>query len=69
MTGNVPAKKPRVIPRVEPMASGDCLPEPVRRDLAHAVPSGEAGAPGVRMTMSRRITVGDLAPVQRHAAV
>ena len=40
------------------MMSGDTLPEPVRHYLAHAVPSGEAGAPGVRLTMSGRIKVG-----------
>lgn len=40
------------------MTSGDSLPEPVRRYLAHAVPSGEVGAPGVRLTMSGRIKVG-----------
>jgi hypothetical protein len=40
------------------MTSGDTLPEPVRRYLTHAVPSGEAGAPGVRLTMSGRIRVG-----------
>jgi hypothetical protein len=40
------------------MTSGDSLPEPVRRYLAHATPSGEAGAPGVRLTMSGRIKVG-----------
>ena len=40
------------------MTSGDSLPEPVRRYLAHAVPSGKAGAPGVRLTMSGRIKVG-----------
>ncbi|HET6867015.1 MAG TPA: DUF6544 family protein [Solirubrobacteraceae bacterium] len=40
------------------MTSGDSLPEPVRRYLAHAVPSGEAGAPGVKLTMSGRIKVG-----------
>ena len=40
------------------MTSGDTLPEPVRRYLAHAVPSGEAGVPGVRLTMSGRIKVG-----------
>jgi len=40
------------------MTSGDTLPEPVRRYLAHAVPSGEASAPGVRLTMSAWIRVG-----------
>ena len=40
------------------MTSGDDLPEPVRRYLTHAVPSGEAGAPGVTLTMSGRIKVG-----------
>jgi hypothetical protein len=40
------------------MPSGDTLPEPVRRYLAHAAPSGEAGASGVRLTMSGRIKVG-----------
>jgi hypothetical protein len=40
------------------MTSGDSSPEPVRRYLAHAVPSGETGAPGVRLTMSGRIKVG-----------
>ena len=40
------------------MTSGNSLPEPVRRYLGHAVPSGEAGAPGVRLTMSGRIKVG-----------
>ena len=44
------------------MTSGDSLPEPVRRYLAHAVPSGEAGAPGVRLTMSGRIKVGTWLP-------
>src|SRR5215468_4046217 len=40
------------------MTNGDGVPEPVRRYLAHAVPSGEAGVPGVRLTMSGRIKVG-----------
>jgi hypothetical protein len=40
------------------MASGESLPEPVRQYLAHALPSGEAGAPGVKLTMSGRIKVG-----------
>jgi hypothetical protein len=40
------------------MTSGESLPEPVRRYLGHAVPSGEAGVPGVRLTMSGRIKVG-----------
>jgi Family of unknown function (DUF6544) len=40
------------------MTSGDSLPEPVRRYLAHAVPGAQAGAPGVRLTMSGRIKVG-----------
>jgi hypothetical protein len=40
------------------MMSGDTLPEPVRRYLAHAVPSGQAGTPGVTLTMSGRIKVG-----------
>ena len=40
------------------MTSRDSLPEPVRRYLDHAVPSGEPGAPGVRLTMSGRIKVG-----------
>ena len=40
------------------MAVGDALPEPVGRYLAHAVPSGEAGVPGVMLTMSGRIKVG-----------
>src|SRR5262249_20913237 len=40
------------------MTSGDGLPEPVRRYLAHAVPSGEPGVPGVRLTMSGRIKAG-----------
>jgi hypothetical protein len=40
------------------MTSGDGLPEPVRRYLEHAVPSGDAGVPGVRLTMSGRIKVG-----------
>jgi hypothetical protein len=40
------------------MTSGDSLPDPVRRYLSHAVPSGEAGVPGVRLTMSGRIRVG-----------
>jgi hypothetical protein len=40
------------------MTSGDSLPEPVRRYLAHVVPSGEAGTPGVRLTMSGQIKVG-----------
>ncbi|MGN6168056.1 MAG: DUF6544 family protein [Solirubrobacteraceae bacterium] len=40
------------------MTSGGTLPEPVRRYLAHAVRSGETGAPGVRLTMSGRIKVG-----------
>lgn len=40
------------------MTSGDSLPHPVRRYLAHAVPAGEAGIPGVRLTMSGRIKVG-----------
>ena len=40
------------------MTSSDGLPEPVRRYLAHAVPSGEAGVPGVTLTMSGRIKVG-----------
>ena len=45
------------------MTSGDRLPEPVRRYLAHAVPSGEAGVPGVRLTMSGRIKVGIWLPL------
>jgi hypothetical protein len=40
------------------MTSGEPLPEQVRRYLAHAMPSGEAGARGVRLTMSGRIKVG-----------
>jgi hypothetical protein len=40
------------------MTSGDGLPGPVRRYLEHAVPSGDAGVPGVRLTMSGRIKVG-----------
>lgn len=40
------------------MTCGDSLPVPVRRYLNHAVPSGEAGVPGVRLTMSGRIKVG-----------
>ena len=40
------------------MTSSDSLPEPVRRYLAHAVPAGEAGGPGVKLTMSGRIKVG-----------
>lgn len=40
------------------MTSGGGLPDPVRRYLAHAVPSGEAGVPGVQLTMSGRIKVG-----------
>lgn len=40
------------------MTSSDGLPEPVRRYLAHAVPSGEAGVPDVTLTMSGRIKVG-----------
>ena len=40
------------------MTSGETLPEPVRRYLAHALPSGETGAPGVKLTMSGRIKVG-----------
>lgn len=38
--------------------SGDTLPEPVRRYLAHALPSGEAGPARVKLTMSGRIKVG-----------
>ena len=40
------------------MMGGDGLPEPVRRYLSHAVPSGEGGVPGVRLTMSGWIKVG-----------
>jgi len=40
------------------MTSSDSLPEPVRRYLSHAVPSGESGVPGVRLTMSGRIKIG-----------
>jgi hypothetical protein len=40
------------------MTSGEGLPEPVRRYLAHAVPSGEAGVPGVSLTMSGRVKAG-----------
>jgi hypothetical protein len=40
------------------MTRGESLPEPVRRYLTHAVPSGEAGVPGVRLTMAGRIKVG-----------
>ena len=34
------------------------MPDAVRRYLSHAVPSGEPGVPGVRLTMSGRIKVG-----------
>jgi hypothetical protein len=40
------------------MTSGDELPEPVRRYLTHALPSGFAVPPGVELTMSGRIKVG-----------
>jgi hypothetical protein len=40
------------------MTSSDSLPEPVRRYLSHAVPSGESGVPGVRLTMSGQIKIG-----------
>ena len=40
------------------MTSGESLPEPVRRYLSHAMPSGEIGVPGVSLTMSGRIKVG-----------
>lgn len=40
------------------MTSGASLPEPVQRYLVHAMPSGEAGPPGVRLTMAGRIKVG-----------
>ena len=40
------------------MTSDDGLPEPVRRYLSHAIPSGEAGVPGVSLTMSGQIKVG-----------
>jgi hypothetical protein len=35
------------------MTSSDGLPEPVRRYLAHAVPSGEPGLPGAKLTVKR----------------
>ncbi len=40
------------------MTSGDGLPEPVRRYLTHALPSGPAVPRGVELTMSGRIKVG-----------
>lgn len=44
--------------RVEPVTCGDSAPDPVRRYLAHAMPSGEPRVPGVRLTMSGRIRAG-----------
>ncbi len=55
---NGEGEEPRVIRRVELLTSSESLPEPVRRYLSHAMPSGEAGVPGVRLTMSGRIKVG-----------